>query len=289
MNIETRAYFNWINAGKPEGQSLNFWLDAEKNSHVDIKWSKNTKPGQIYNNGIELALCSDDNEQISTFVFCKDFFQDAILSYIHKQNCAIYGYEYNPEKMPKIPQKNTKILIANAEDKNFSSKIQNIENLLHQFESYLNLEKTYIQKCNNPPEKYASGVFLLIGDKKIMNAPPVLSLWTLLARNGVVHNKNNNFMDTIQKIIDEKIKPAQKNDHIYLKWAKPGIEIILQKGIDALFGTDINKNYPKEQTGRSMHHYSGIVAYGSCKSKEYFPDWIYPEESKETPPNICFA
>lgn len=287
--MQLKAYFNWLNAGKPEGRDLDFWLSAEKErSTAKIKWGENKGTAQIYSQGVELALCSDDNEQIGTFVLCKDFFQDAIVSYLHDQTCGIYGYVYDPKKMPPIPQKNIKVLIANSGDKDFSDKISNLQDFLHQLEDRVGVSRSVIQKCENPPSKYASGIYLLTGDKKWMIAPPILSLWTLIARNGLVHKSGNKLEDTIDQIINEKIKPGQKNDHIYLKWAKPGLDLILEKGIDALFGQDMKANYPKEHAGHTMHHFSGIVSFGTCKAKPHFPKWLYPA-TETNPPSICFS
>jgi hypothetical protein len=77
------------------------WQEGATNKKVKIQWSDNHDTAQIYGGGIELALCSDDNRQIGTFVLCKDFFQDAISAYIHDEECDVYDYEYDPKTFPR--------------------------------------------------------------------------------------------------------------------------------------------------------------------------------------------
>jgi hypothetical protein len=39
--LKEMAYFNWLNAGKPQGRDLEFWLDAEREMFgftVDEYW-----------------------------------------------------------------------------------------------------------------------------------------------------------------------------------------------------------------------------------------------------------
>lgn len=262
---------------------------AATTEQAKVEWAVNHGTAQIYSSGVELALCSDDNRQIGPFVFCKDFFQDAILAYLHQTTCSIYSYKYDPATMPPIPQQNLKVLIANAGDNQFEEKIAGVTDLLHQIESKLGVALTTIQKCGSPPAKYAkSGIFLMTADKIWMHAPPLLSMWTLLARNGLQHKPKDKWDDTIQQIIDGKRPPAQKNDHIYLTYGKPGIDLVLDKGIVALFGNDMKSNYPKDKAGHAMHHWAGVVSFGSCKARQHFPQWQYPEK-ETTPPGVCFA
>lgn len=256
---------------------------------AQVKWAANHHTAQIYSSGVEVALCSDDNEQIGPFVFCKDFFQDAIVAFLHKTTCSIYGYSYDPSTMPACPQKELKVLIADSGDAALESKIPGVLDLLNQVEKQLGVTLTTIHKCEKPPEKYAKcGIFLMVADKIWMHAPPLLSMWTLLARNGLMHKPGEKWGDTIQEIIDGKRTAAQKNDKVYLTFGKPGIDLVMAKGITAVFGDDMKNNYPKGQAGHTMHHWSGIVSFGSCKAKKHFPKWEYPA-TETNPPGVCFS
>jgi hypothetical protein len=254
-----------------------------------IVWSANHSTQQIYRHGVELALCSDANHQIGTFVFCKDFFQDAILAFLHNVTCDIYGYSYEPRSMPAIPQNNLKVLITNASDPVLAERIGSLEEFLHQIENKLGVACTVVERCEDVPEKYTKcGIYLLTADPIWMHAPPLLSLWTLLARNGLMHTKGDKWEMTIQNIIDGKVKAAQAYDNIYVKFGKPGLDLLLEKGVEALFGKVMKHNYPLEQAGNVMHHYSGCVSWGSGKAKPYFKHWQYPAV-ETSPPSVCFA
>lgn len=254
-----------------------------------VTWSDNYGTGQIYSSGLELSLCSDDNKQVGTFVYCKDFFQDAIVASIHKMECDVYGYKYSPGKMPDVPKENLKILMTNSMDPNLEKKMENVVDFINQFEEKLGLNKTVVEKCENPMEKYKKcGIFLLTGDKRWMTAPPALSMWTLLARTGVVHTKGEQSQNTIRKIIEGGLTPAQKNDKVFIEYGKNGMDLIMEKGVEGCFGTDMVANYPKQHAGHTMHHYSGIVSYSSKKAKKYFPNWVYPEKEL-SPPGVCFS
>ena len=255
---------------------------------VKVKWGTNYGTAQIYSSGVELSLCSDDNRQIGTFVYCKDFFQDAIVAYIHQTTCSIYGYKYDPKSMPPIPTKAMKILIANAGDKNITKKIRGVTDLINQVEDKLGVKRTTIAECESPPKKYANGIYLMTADKVWMHAPPLLSMWTLLARNGLQHKIGDKWETTVQAIIDGKVSAVQSHDQTYLKYAKPGIDLLLEKGIIDLFGLNTKANYPKNKAGSVMHHYSGAVSFGSCVAKKHFPNWKYPAKASK-PPSVCFS
>lgn len=257
-----------------------------------IAWTSNYGTSQIYSSGVELALCSDDNQQIGPFVFCKDFFQDAIVVFLHadqKKTCFIYGYKYDPKTMPPCPTKNLKVLITNAANPKLAAQIPGISDFLHQIEGKLGIQLCAVEQCDDPPDKYKKcGIWLLTADPIWMHAPPLLSGWTLLARNGLMHKVGTKWEDTVKGIIDGKIPAAQTHDRTYMTYGKPGLELILEKGIEALFGKDQLANYPLDKAGHSMHHYSGIVSFGSSMAKPHFPNWQYPEPPKEKPPSVCF-
>ena len=259
---------------------------------IKIKWGQNHSTAQIYDSGPELALCSDDNQQIGTFVFCKDFFQDAILASLHGSNASIYSYTYVSGQSPPIPTKNIKVLLSNAKDKDILTKGEAVLDFIHQFEEAISAKtpivKSQMWEIEDQNEKYKFGSFLISGDPIWLLAPPLISGWTLLVRTGLQHTVGVHWEKTVQDIIDKKILPAQKNDHVYLTHGLPGLKFIIEQGIEACFGKDQKSNYPKEKAGNSMHHYSGIVSYGSKKSQAHFPNWKYPEVSSE-PPRICFA
>jgi len=66
--------------------------------------------------------------------------------------------------------------------------------------------------------------------------------------------------------------------------------LILAKGIIKVFGENMKANYPPSKAipTSSIHHHSGIVAFGSGKSQRIFPNWEYPEVLSN-PPGVCFS
>jgi hypothetical protein len=256
-----------------------------------ITWSPQIDTDQIYSAGIEMALCSANGEQIGPFVYCKDFFQDAIRGFLNKEVSKIYKYTYTPGKDAEVDMDATRILMTNSGDPKFLDKVPAVLDFINQFSAALGVGQVDAVTCDDPPFAYKGcGVVLFIGDKRMMHSSALLSAYTLLLRNGTIHPEGGTYLETLDAIISGKIKPAQQNDKIYLENSKPGLDLILAKGIMNVFGEDMKKNYPssKQTETSKIHHFGGIVAFSSGKSKEYFPDWIYPKELS-TPPSVCFS
>jgi hypothetical protein len=258
---------------------------------MKITWSSQIDTAQIYSQGIEMALCSANGEQIGPFVYCKDFFQDAIRGFLNKEKSNIYKYTYTPGKDANIDLENTRILMTNSGDVKFLDKVPAILDFINQFTANLGVQQTDAVTCDDPPFAYKEcGVMLFIGDKKMMHSPALLSAYTLLLRNGTMHSYGTSYLETLEGIISGKIKPAQQNDSIYLENGKPGLDLILAEGIMKVFGNDMKKNYPseKQMPTSKIHHFGGIVGFSSGRSKEYFPHWQYPIKLSK-PPSVCFS
>jgi hypothetical protein len=258
---------------------------------MKIKWSPQIDADQIYSAGIEMALCSANGEQIGPFVYCKDFFQDAVRGFINKEKSNIYKYTYTPGKDADVDLEATRILMTNSGDSKFLDKVPTILNFINQFTVELGAQQTDAITCDNPPLAYEKcGVVLFIGDKTMMHSSALLSAYTLLLRTATQHTYGKPYLETLDGIVSGKIKPAQQNDKIYLEHGRPGLDLILAKGVMSVFGEDMKKNYPSEkQTPTSkIHHFGGIVAFSSGRSKQIFPDWEYPEELSK-PPSVCFS
>ena len=255
---------------------------------MKIVWMDQYSTGQIYSNGVEMALCSKKNEQIGPFVFCKDFFQDAIKGHLNGVESGIWGYKYNPKKQPPIDLDNIRILLRNTSDAQFLKKVDGVKDLLNQIEKKMGLELTKVYECESPPNK--SGVALLVGDGSWSRSSVSLSMYTLLARNGLVHEIGSPFQKTINSIIEGKKKGGQQNDGLYLKYGKPGVDLILELGIDKVFGKKTAANYLGNVPTSTIHHFGGIVAFGSRHSHtvKQWPNWKFPEETLAAP-GICFS
>lgn len=255
---------------------------------AEIKWHPQHGSAQIYSSGVELALVSANNEQIGDFVYCKDFFQDAIKGFVNDIPSGIYGYTYDPKKQPPIDLENVRVLLAHDKDKDFLEKVPAVVDLLNQIEKQMGLTLTKATVVGNPPDKYKSGVVLLVGDGAWLRSSASLSMYTLLARNGVVHKLGTDYNKTINDIIDGKLPAGQRNDATYMKFGKPGIDLIIKDGITKVFGKSLEANYLATIPTGTFHHYGGIVAFGSGKTAKTWPNWKHPKETSN-PPGECFS
>lgn len=251
---------------------------------VKVGWAPQVRTAQIYSVGVELALISAKNEQIGPFVFCKDFFQDAIKGFFAKSRSSIYGYSYDPASMPPIDFGKVRLLLRNQSDPNFKSKVKGVQDLLNQVEKKMKLDRTELFETDK------EGTVLLVGDGLWLRSPVSLSMYGLLARNGLSHKPGEPFMDTLNAIITGKRPGGQSHDGTYLQYGMPGIELIISKGINEIFGTKTEDNYKISVPTSTLHHYGGIVAFGSRHSVavNQWPNWKFPEKATNAP-GICFS
>jgi len=218
-------------------------------------------------NGLQYAFVSDDNKQITPWVFCKDYFQDAIQAYLNNDSTLVYGFSYKSGKDIPICLHTTRLALVSKDDGEFSSKILKSLSFIHQVESDLKMKKTEIQIVSNVPKKFQkSGVFIFNGSGRWMKSPPMISLYTLLIRVGLVHELSNTWRETIDSIIEEKKSPYYSEDHGFLQVSKNPIDKIVSLSDKKIFGTDIKRNYPKDVEHYTMHNYFGIVALGRAIS-----------------------
>lgn len=241
---------------------------------MEIEWiEEDDKIGQVYDSGIMFAFVNKDLKQISPPVYCKDFLQDVIGGLLRKIPVSIYGFKFDYEKGIHPDIKKTRLLVVNRSDKAIGEKIPNCLDFLHQFETKLKLSKTKVIKVTNEPKKYSNRAFIFEGSRRWICSPPMISLYTLLIRVGMVHTTGTNYEDTINGIITGKIKTYQGNDSFQLEDGLPGIQDIIKRSDRKIFGTLNLKNF--NQDTHILHNYSGIVAFSNQNAKKYFPGWYH--------------
>ncbi len=260
----------------------------EKKGEVKVKWlsGKSGHLAQIYQTGLEYALCNAELEQCHDFVLCKDFIQDAIYSHLHGGIASIYGFTYDPKKHPKLSLDRLRLLVVNSNDSKFTEKIPNVLDFLNQFAKKLKMKATGAYLVSNPPSRYKNGCWLIDASGMWNNAPVLVSMFTLLLRVGFIHKKDNDCMDTIKQLVDGKIKPYQNNDRSYVQQGMKGIENIVKWGYRKFFYIETEKNYPKNTNIGTMHNQTGIVAFASGSTKSVCKYWnrrsaTDPEYAKE--------
>lgn len=241
---------------------------------------------QVPKEGMEYALVSANYEQIHQLIWCKDFLQDCLYSYLNKKHIEVYGFKYNPKKDFPVYLQKTRIIVANWQDQEFKSKLlNNCLPFLHQIEEKLKMKKTEIFQCSKVPPLYRkSGIWLIEGSRRWMRSPPMLSMYSLLIRIGMMHNPKNTYRKTIEGISKGKIPPyydQQSRDKGVLHRAIAGIDEIIKYGDAQIFHRNLKSNYSDEKLKKqgkelcvyTIHDQGGIVAFSEGKTAKIFPDW----------------
>lgn len=231
----------------------------------NIKWmpiSGVQKALQVYAKGIEYALVSDKNEQCHPFVWCKDFLHDVVYASVNKRSFEVYKFKYDPKASPNPSLKKLKILVTNSKDKKLQNKVPDCLDFINQIESFLNMEFTNVKDCCNPPSGYEK-VFLFIANKRWINSPPMLSLYSLFIRIGFSHEIGDNFLTTLEKIKLNVIKPYQRYDKKWLLEIQTALDKIFKIGDKKIFSKDIKKNYPSDMVIDTVHNRMGIIGYAN--------------------------
>ena len=234
------------------------------NRHIDWITNKQSRILQIYSKGLEYALASADFRQCHPFIWCKDFLHDVVYATLNKQPIEIYKFKFDPKKDPIPCLDKIRLLITNAKDRNFAKKIPDVLDFINQVENHLKIKKSIVRQCANPPEAYKkTGVFLFEGSRRWLQAPPMLSLYSLLLRVGFTHTAGVPFKKTITDIIAGELKPYQKKDKDYLKEVSLALEKILRLGDRKIFNRKIQSNYPSNLDIDLIHNRLGIVGFST--------------------------
>lgn len=232
-----------------------------------INWltlPENHKILQIYSKGLEYSLVSSNYEQCHAFVWCKDFLHDVIYATIHNRWFEVYKFKYNPEVLPTPCLSKTRLLLTNSKDKKFSQKIPAVIDFINQIEDKLDIKKTVSRQCSDPPEGYEkAGVFLFEGSKRWIQAPPMLSLYSLLLRIGFCHTLGDSFENTIEGVKSGKIKPYQRRDNCWLKSVEPALQKIMRLGDRRIFHKNIKINYPVNMQIDMIHNRLGVIGFAA--------------------------
>jgi hypothetical protein len=224
--------------------------------------------------GPEFALVSEGNAQCCQFVHCKDFIQDAIWGTVNQQSFTIYGFGYSTSDKHQPCLDRAKLIVTNSGDPRFRSKIPGCMDFLHQFEDKLGIPHSKFREGANPRGKYQRpGIWCVEGHRRWILSPAMLSMYTLLIRAGFAHKVGDKALDSAKEMIAGKIATPQSQDKARLQQAWDGIQKVLDKGDENIFGWDIKKNYPKEAGYSATHQSLGIVGYTSGAAKGYCTHW----------------
>jgi hypothetical protein len=257
----------------------------------EVEWHpKTNRICQIPKEGLEFAMLSNGYEQLNQLVWCKDFMQDLIWSYVNNQVIDIYGFHYDPKFAASPSLRRLKLLVTNYKDAEFGHKVKNnVLPLLHSVENRLKMSKTILEKCKTTPATYKkAGVWILDSSKRWLKSPPMLSFYTLLVRIGLVHNPKDTLEQTLEKIQTGKLQSyydTHNRDKEMISKALPGIKDILKYSDRKIFPSKIQLNYPSKyvdgtsstcfskMTIYNIHDRCGLVGFSSGTTRQYFPNW----------------
>ncbi|KKL97880.1 hypothetical protein LCGC14_1829980 [marine sediment metagenome] len=296
---------------------------AVKPPTSNVVLSDDYDTNQIYSTGVEFAMVGRQDKkwkQAMTFVFCKDFLHDTIWAMLHKKPVAIYDFSYNPTgKVMEEPKKGTSEWYTWSElqgsvhddkpkkdipihmgrtallfrdttlkgvvgKKRFHDHRLGALDFLHQVDKQMGFNPTQIYQVkgarNGPP------TWLILGDKRWMHAPTLLSLYSILIRVGYYHNPGGAFMRTLEMVKEGEVgignatddmygdysDAAGCNDTSYVKQAWKGIEVILKHGIK-VFHDEMIENYPEDVRTSVLHDKYGIVNFTKRHPAKRMPHW----------------
>lgn len=255
----------------------------EKTKEVSIKWHPKTqKLYQIPKEGVEFAFISEDYTQIHQLVWCKDFLHDAIWGHVNKKEVSIYGFKYDPATMPPLYLNKTRLIVTNWKDEFFGHKIlNNCLPFLNAVEEKLKMSKTEVFLCKKTPTRYGkSKVWMFEGSRRWMKSPPMISLYTLLIRAGMVHDPSEIPEATLSKIAHGKKmayfgKKSQKGatDKMNIQRSLQKISFLLNTGDRKIFHREIQENYPPTCNVNKLHNNYGFVGFAKGVTKTKFPHW----------------
>jgi len=251
----------------------------------EVKLSYSNKPSEIYDSGLQFAFVSKDMRQCHTWVLCKDFLQDVVFGVVNRCKIRIYGFDYDPKRMPLPDMDNMRVIIRDKNMaksiSNLDERIKNLQEFLNKIENKLEFKKSIITEVKGVVRgsRCKDRMFLVLGDKKWMHAPPLISLFTLYVRIGLFHKKGASFDDTIRNIkrgeqrsffvfkYNTSLEGMQGNDRNYLNDSRRFRLAIMKHGVD-MFLPKMEDNYNINKLGYdgsvrenidNIHNNLGIV------------------------------
>ncbi len=253
----------------------------------EIKFGDNYRTTQVYSRGFEFAFMSRPEnesfyEQATTFVYCKDFLHDAIWAFLNQSKVSIWDFEYDFKLNKPIQMDRTVLAFRNTAYKEnpeeFHKQLGVCLEFLQGVDALVGLEPTQIY-----PIEHAEGpCWLVLADPRWQLAPTLISLFTLLARIGFLHNPGDSIQQTLDRAekgeiaIGDNKSYAGNRDCSYVKQARKGIDVILKHGLE-IFHPTPQENYPPSLIKHRLHDNFGIVNFTQGRPKTVMPYW-YREE-----------
>jgi len=162
------------------------------------------------------------------------------------------------------------VLIRNMDDRHFSGRIPNALNFINNLENELGLGfgSSTAELCENAEK---GPTYLFTCPKSWQQAPPLLSLLTLMLRVGMTYEGGDIWLHACD-VADNVIKPYQFRDDTHLRQAWYCIQN-LAKTKCKQFLPNQKDNWPSIIREWYIHEYSGIVALSNGDARKVCPGW----------------
>lgn len=248
---------------------------ATKKQEAFVKWWTGAAGlNEIYQtNKIQFAFLASPTEgskQCHPWVLCRDFLHDAVKATLTETTQSIYGFIFNGTKNPPVDVKKMRMLIRHTEVKERDAKktteyekdrIHRALALIHRFEKVGKLSKTKIERIQKT--KDGIPVWLLVGSKKWVRSPFMLSMYTYLIRLGTDPNLMWDEGKPLTEILSDtasKNKSGGGNDMRYLQTHHDKLEKIMAAHKELFYpANDLDPSYSDVDVMQTFHDRSGIL------------------------------
>jgi len=244
-----------------EGSRKIAWLDTS-NMDLDLY--------ETYDHGFSFAICGPQDAkgttpQVTPWLHCRDYFQDYVWAAIHGEKLkpeekTAYGVD---GKLP-ISWDPFAVLTADPDCKGdkFLKEMQASTTFLRWFERQMGLKRTKAFTVSNPKRGWGRRVVLLEASAVWLRAAPLTSMFTLLARVGMVHSPDEHPADTIAAVMERRRAATRDEDADTLREALPAIaKLGTRRGRLRYFDKNPTVNYPGEVDISDFHHHFGIASF----------------------------
>ena len=246
-----------------------------------VKWFAGAKPAEIYqsfNMKFSFANVVDGKIlQCHQWVKCRDFLHDAIRTMLTGNKSSIYSFVFEKGKNTDISMDKIRFLISKKDivetPAEFKAILTKSLKLINYFEALIGEDLSTVQKVEPDKKAGYKHVWLFTGPRFWLEAPYLVSLYTLLLRLG---DKKLEFKDTaslrkaFEKLSKEAI-PSNENDLRYLKavWSKVEMVVTKHKELANPGKDGFSDLYYKDAGISSFHNSTGIVS--ACGLKTWCP------------------
>jgi len=183
---------------------------------------------------------------------CKEFILDS--TYYTIRLHSTYGASYR-----RVDVKYPRVIVGHIKE----SDAERALDCLKQFEDYIGIPRSVVKISNNQL------FFVFAPHTRWIVSPPMLSFYGLIIRAAV---RQHVLGESFQDLFNKYYKIEQTGTYIdqsYFRLAKPAVEALLEYGDEAIFGTDMEKNW----VVCSDIHNRGVSAWGGGTYRQTMPHW----------------